>query len=87
MTVKPLGNGRYTGLSTDTKPTPANTAVDAIFEETDTGNAFTNTGTAWTILRVPPTNIGPERWYIYRTGTATRSEPSPSRPVPTRSHT
>ena len=47
MTVKPLGNGRYTGLSTDTKPTPANTAVNAIFDETDSGKNFYNSGTAW----------------------------------------
>ena len=47
MTVKPLGNGRYTGLSTDTKPSAPNTAVDAIFYETNTGKEFYNDGTAW----------------------------------------
>ena len=47
MTVKPLGNGRYTGLSTDTKPTAANTAVNAIFEETDTSKRYYNSGSAW----------------------------------------
>lgn len=53
MVVKPLGNGRYTGLSTDTKPTPANTAVNAIFEETDTHNQYINNATAWVLYRSP----------------------------------
>ena len=51
MTVKPLGNGEYSGFSTDTKPTPASTAVSAMFEETDTGNRYKNSGTAWALLR------------------------------------
>ncbi len=63
MVVKPLGNGRYTGLSTDTKPTPASTAVNAIFEETDTYNQYVNSGTAWVSYTSPPS---PFTWIVYK---------------------
>ena len=51
MTIKHKGNQEYEGLSTDTKPVPADTAVNAKFEETDTGNEYRNNGTAWVLFR------------------------------------
>ena len=66
-----FGNQEYHGLSTDIKPVPADTAVGATYEETDTGILSINNGSTWNFLRGPPTNIGPERWYIYRTGSGT----------------
>lgn len=50
MTVKPLGNGTYIGLSSDTKPVAANTAINAIFQETDTHDTYINNGTAWLLF-------------------------------------
>lgn len=47
MVVTHYGNQQYYGLSTDTKPVPADTAIGATFEETDTGKKFYNSGTAW----------------------------------------
>ncbi|MDW0140108.1 MAG: hypothetical protein QOK66_00985 [Nitrososphaeraceae archaeon] len=45
--IKHKGNQEYEGLSTDTKPIATDTAVNATFAETDTGNQFRNNGTAW----------------------------------------
>ena len=47
MTVIHFGNQQYQGLSTDTKPLAADTAVNAIFEETNTRKRYYNTGTQW----------------------------------------
>ena len=47
MTIKHKGNQEYEGLSTDTKPVAADTAVNATFAETDTGLLYRNNGTAW----------------------------------------
>jgi hypothetical protein len=64
MPVKYLGDLRYIGLSGDTKPTPANTAVGAAFEETDTRKEYINSGTEWipqdfqAILRYEVKKIG-----------------------------
>ena len=41
------GNQEYYGLSSDTKPVAADTAVNATFDETDTGQLYTNNGTTW----------------------------------------
>lgn len=69
MAIKRKAGGRIRGLSSDSKPTAAAEPIDTVFEETDTGNEFRNSGSAWNFQRGPSTNIGPERWYIYRTGT------------------
>ena len=45
MTVKHLGNGYYTCLAADTKPTNART--NAQIKETDTGKTFYYSGSAW----------------------------------------
>ena len=47
MVVSHYGNQQYYGLSSDTKPLAADTAVNAIFYETNTGKEFYNTGSAW----------------------------------------
>ena len=50
MVVTHYGNQQYYGLSTDTKPVPADTAVNAIFEETDSHDTYINNGTAWVLF-------------------------------------
>ena len=45
--IKHKGNQEYEGLSTDTKPVAADTAVNATFAETDTGLLYRNNGTTW----------------------------------------
>ena len=47
MAIKRKAGGRIRGLSTDSKPTAAAEPVNTIFEETDTGKEFYNTGTTW----------------------------------------
>ena len=47
MTVTHYGNQYYRGLAADTKPTAAQTAINATFEEYDTGKLYRNNGTAW----------------------------------------
>jgi hypothetical protein len=47
MAITYLGNNQYQGLAADTKPTPANTAVNATFLETDTTKRYYNSGSAW----------------------------------------
>ena len=47
MTVTHYGNQYYRGLAADTKPVAAQTAINATFEETDTGKVYRNNGTAW----------------------------------------
>ena len=51
MVVKHKGNQEYEGLAADTKPVPADTAVNATFRETDTGNEYHNDGSAWILIR------------------------------------
>lgn len=53
MVVKYLGDNQYQGLAADTKPVAANTAVNAIFRETDTYNEYINNGTTWILYRPP----------------------------------
>ena len=64
MVVKHKGNQEYEGLAADTKPTAANTAVNATFRETDTDNEFTNNGTSW--LQTDPSAYS---YIIYKQGT------------------
>jgi hypothetical protein len=45
--VKHKGNQEYEGLSTDTKPLAADTAVNATFAETDTRKQYYSDGTDW----------------------------------------
>lgn len=47
VTMAPISNHLYQGLSGDTKPTNTIVPVNAIFYETDTGNFFIYTGSAW----------------------------------------
>jgi hypothetical protein len=68
MVVQHKGNQDYTGLSTDTKPTPASSTVNAIFTETDTARSYINSGAAW--IERTQADQGPGRWFIYRVGTA-----------------
>jgi hypothetical protein len=51
MAVKYRGDGKYTALSTDTKPTATQIAANVIIEETDTHNQYINNGTAWVLYR------------------------------------
>jgi hypothetical protein len=53
MAVKYRGDGKYTALSTDTKPTATQIAANVIIEETDTHNQYINNGTAWVLYRAP----------------------------------
>lgn len=53
MAVKYRGDGKYTGLSSDTKPTATQIATNVIFEETDTHNQYINNGSAWVLYRAP----------------------------------
>ena len=53
MAIVYLAGNRISGLSTDTKPTPGNTVVNAIFEETDTALEFINNNTAWIPRSLP----------------------------------
>ena len=63
MVVKHLGDNQYQGLAADTKPTPANTAVTAVFRETDTDNEYTNNGSAWV-----QTDLDAYSYIIYKQG-------------------
>lgn len=47
VTMAPISNHLWQGLSSDTKPTTPITPVNAIFFETDTGNFFLYTGATW----------------------------------------
>ena len=58
MTVTHYGNQQYYGLSTDTKPLATDTAINAIFEETDTRNQYINSGTAWVPYQTARTKAG-----------------------------
>ena len=51
MVVTHYGNQQYYGLSSDTKPVPADTAVNAVFEELDTSDQYINNGTSWMLYR------------------------------------
>ena len=51
MTLKHKGNQEYEGLSSDTKPLAADTAVNSMFVETDTHNEYINNGTDWVMYR------------------------------------
>jgi hypothetical protein len=51
MAVKYRGDGKYTALSTDAKPTATQIAANVIIEETDTHNQYINNGTAWVLYR------------------------------------
>ena len=80
MTITHYGNQQYYGLSTDTKPVPADTAVYALFDELDTSDQYINNGTAWVLHRTAPAPAAPvlgggaeayrrlgttqNRWYI-----------------------
>jgi hypothetical protein len=65
MTVTHYGNQYYQGLSTDTKPTPTTTAVQALFEETNTGNRFRNSGSAWVLDRIGDLS-SLATWIVYK---------------------
>jgi hypothetical protein len=49
-TYVPKYKMEYYGLSTDTKPTPANTPKGATFLEMDTKTVYMNNGTAWVVF-------------------------------------
>lgn len=49
MVVTHYGNQQYYGLSSDTKPLAADTAINATFGELDTGDQYINNGTAWVL--------------------------------------
>jgi hypothetical protein len=54
MAVKLEAGMKLSGLSTDTKPAPADYAVGTIFVETDTNRIYINDGTAWVEIREFP---------------------------------
>lgn len=57
MAIKRFAGDKFTGLSTDSKPT--NVLIGATFYETDTQLAFIYTGSAWSELDyVNPTDLG-----------------------------
>lgn len=49
-TYVPLEKMEYYGLSTDTKPLPANTPKGATFLEMDTKVVYMNTSTSWVVF-------------------------------------
>ena len=75
MTVKHKGNQEYEGLSSDIKPLAADTALNAIFQETDTRNQYYNNGTNW-ILQTLPSITGqqaPNKYSIFKSGTTIKA--------------
>lgn len=56
MAITRLAANRYLGLSTDTKPT-TNVEVGSFFTESDTGELFTWTGSAWLGIPLDHVNI------------------------------
>jgi len=62
MTVTHYGDQEYYGLSTDTKPLVADTAVGAIYRATDTHEDYINNGTVWALYR---SAAGPYKYFIY----------------------
>lgn len=63
--IKRKAGGRITGLSTDPKPTAAAEPLYTIFQETDTGKDYYNTGSAW-VGRTPSKYAG--RTKVYKIG-------------------
>ena len=71
MAIKRKAGGRITGLSTDSKPTAAAEPVNTIFQETDTGKDYYNTGSAW-VGRTPSSYAG--RTKVYKIGSTYYAE-------------
>ena len=73
MTIKHKGNQEYEGLGADTKPVPADTAVNATFAETDTGNQFRNNGNAWASYGGGDV-AGLPMWIVYKSGSTYKAK-------------
>ena len=69
MTVTHYGNQQYYGLSSDTKPVAADTAVGAIFEETNTRKRYLNDGTDWILQGLPVIDI--KKFKVFKVGATT----------------
>ena len=64
MAIIRKAGGRIRGLSTDPKPTAAAEPLNTVFEETNTGLDYRNTGAAWIPANRPISNVYNYKMYL-----------------------